>query len=496
MIYVLILNHEIKYDIIELIKVLFPGKEILFIERREEYLGEGVLITSSLSNTIDNILAKCQLYINNILICQSIEDISLVEVHRKLDNSIKIGIKKSIYNCLISKSVNEIPWGILTGIRPIKIVHDLLGKNINEDEIVRVLTEEYKLNLDKAKLMIDIGKRQRGYIYPLSDNRFSLYVGIPFCPTRCLYCSFPALPIGKYFDYLEEYVCKLIYEIESISDLMKDKKINTVYIGGGTPTAIPPRLLERIIQSIYNSFGERNIREFTVEAGRPDTITKEYLTMLNKNHIGRISINPQTMNNDTLKLIGRQHKSEDIIRTFNLAKEIGFDVINMDLIIGLPKEGVREVNNTLKEIKNLNPENLTVHTLAVKRGSKFKDTYDQYPIQSQHIIGDMLDLTIQYSKDMGLIPYYLYRQKQILGNYENVGYSRPNMECIYNIVMMEEKETIMAAGMGSVSKIFFPSDNRIERVPNFKDLKEYNERIEELIKNKEKVLNNNICKND
>jgi oxygen-independent coproporphyrinogen-3 oxidase len=270
--------------------------------------------------------------------------------------------------------------------------------------------------------------------------------------------------------------------------MMEGRRINTVYIGGGTPTAIPPMELERIIQSIYNEFGEKNIREITVEAGRPDTINKEYLEMLNKNNIGRISINPQTMNDSTLKLIGRHHNSSDIVKTFHLAKEIGFNVINMDLIIGLPGEGVKEIKQTLEKIQELNPENLTIHTLAVKRGSKFKDTMDKYSMQTQSTLSEMLDETMEVSNKMGLAPYYLYRQKQILGNFENIGYCKPGMDCIYNIAMMEEKETIMAAGVGSVSKIYFPEENRIERVPNFKDLKEYLERTDELIQNKRKVL--------
>ncbi len=207
--------------------------------------------------------------------------------------------------------------------------------------------------------------------------------------------------------------------------------------------------------------------------------------------INRISINPQTMNNETLKLIGRQHKSEDIVKTYYLAKEIGFDVINMDLIMGLPNENVSHIKNTLREIEKLNPENLTIHTLSVKRGSRFKDTIDQYALQTQETLDNMLNKTLEYTNSMGLDPYYLYRQKQILGNYENIGYCKLNKECIYNIVMMEEKETIMAAGMGSVSKIYFPNENRIERVPNFKDLKEYLERVDELVENKRNILKDN-----
>lgn len=272
---------------------------------------------------------------------------------------------------------------------------------------------------------------------------------------------------------------------------MEGKKINSVYIGGGTPTSIPQIDLEKLINAIYDKFGEENIKEFTVEAGRPDTITEEYLKMLNKNKISRISINPQTMNDKTLQLIGRKHNAEDIVKTYYLAKDIGFNTINMDLIIGLPNEGIEDVNNTLDKIKKLDPENLTVHTLSVKRGSRFKGTIDQYHIQGQNIVEEMLNKTVDYSKEMGLEPYYLYRQKQILGNFENIGYCKPETECIYNIAIMEEKETIMAAGMGSVSKIFFPEENRIERVPNFKDIKEYLERNEELIRKKTIILEYN-----
>ncbi len=492
MINVLLINHETEYELTELIKVFFPGDDILYIKEQDEYLGEGILIINSLYEEGESIYSLTKIYSDNILIGQSTENIKFIEVYRdSVDKYIRLGIKKSLYNTLISISENEIPWGVLTGIRPIKIVHDLLDKDIDEKEIIRVLTEEYKLHLDKSQLVLDIGNKQRRYIYPLNKDRYSLYVSIPFCPTRCLYCSFPALPIGRYENHVKEYTSTVIYEIEKISEMMEGKEINTVYIGGGTPTAIPPMELEKIIQAIYNKFGEKNIREFTVEAGRPDTITKDYLTMLNRNRIGRISINPQTMNDDTLKLIGRQHKAQDIVKTFYMAKEIGFDVINMDLIVGLPGEGLTHIKRTLEEVKKLNPENLTVHTLSVKRGSKFKETIDKFSLQSQETLSTMLKETVEYSQRMGLEPYYLYRQKQILGNFENIGYSKPKMECIYNIVMMEEKETVLAAGMGSVSKIFFPEENRIERVPNFKDLKEYLERIDELIQNKKMALKNN-----
>lgn len=489
MIYVLLEGHEIKQDLIELFRIFFQNKEVNYIDRIEKYPGKGVLVKNSLFKEDQSTFTKTELYIDNTLIKSSIEEINKIQVHRdSFEKDVRVGIKKSLIDVLGSTD-NKIPWGILTGIRPVKIIHDLINKDISDEEIIRVMTKEYKLNLDKTKLILDIGKKQRKYLYPLNKDKFSLYISIPFCPTRCLYCSFPSLPINKYEDYVKEYVDKLIYEIHSIGRLMKGKNINTVYIGGGTPTAIPSKELERIIEKVYLVFGEKNIKEFTVEAGRPDTITEEYLQMLNRNKIHRISINPQTMNNETLKLIGRQHTSEDIVTTYNMAKEIGFKSINMDLIMGLPGEGLKEIKNTLKEIEKLDPKNLTIHTLSVKRGSKFKDTMDKYPLKSSQILREILEETGKFANDSCYEPYYLYRQKQTLGNLENIGYAKKEMECIYNISMMEEKETIIGAGMGSVSKIFIPENNKIKRVPNFKGLKDYMLRVDELIQKRKDIIN-------
>lgn len=276
MVNLLLEGHDIRHELVELIRVFFPQEEVKCINDQKEYSGKGILVINSLYETGIELYTISKLYIDDNLTNQTIENINLVEVYGDSRTiNIRIGIKKSLYNCLISISENNIPWGILTGIRPVKIVHNLLDKEIDEHKIIKVLTNEYKLIVNKAELLLNVAKTQREYIYPLDSNKFSLYVSIPFCPTRCLYCSFPALPIRKYENYIREYTCKLIYEIEEISRLMKDKRINTVYIGGGTPTAIPPNELEKIIQVIYNKFGTKNIKEFTVEAGRPDTITQE-----------------------------------------------------------------------------------------------------------------------------------------------------------------------------------------------------------------------------
>lgn len=487
MIYIFLNGHDCKYDVFQLTKAFFPSEEISFLSSKEEYKNEGCLLESTIYEEGNKTYGKATIYLNGKFHTDKIECINDIDLgNNSFKKCAKIGIKKSIYNSLLSIAERNMPWGILTGIRPVKIVHNLLDNKVAEGRILDILTKEYKLAPNKAELIINISKKQRTYIYPLDKDRFSLYVSIPFCPTRCVYCSFPSVPVDKYSSFIENYTETLIWEINKIKGLMDGKSINTVYIGGGTPTAIPTKNLENIIEAIYLNFGVENIKEFTVEAGRPDTINKEVLTMLYKNNIDRISINPQTMNDETLKLIGRKHNKEDIIRAYSLAKEIGFKVINMDLIVGLPSEGKDEVIKTLMEIEKLNPENLTVHTLAVKRGSKFKETMDRYTVGDQSTIEEMIQETINFANKMNLEPYYLYRQKQMMGNFENVGYSKEGMECIYNIAIMEEKETIMAAGMGAVSKIFFPEENRFERVPNFKDMKEYLERTDELIERKKK----------
>jgi len=478
MIYIHLIGHNFEYEVRELTKEFFFNEEIEFVDSIDEY-HEGILIISRLSNNGKKLMSKVEIYEDKQLVYYDDINIDTIDIGRDdIYKKIKVGITTNLYNGLNIISPVKAPWGILTGVRPLKIVHDLLDKNYSLDSIYQILTEGYMLFPEKANLLLSIANKQRKYIYPLDEKRFSLYIAIPFCPTRCIYCSFPACSIGKYGHMVDIYTDKLIYELDEIGKLMKDYNISTVYIGGGTPTAIPVKNLERIIKAVYNNFDKEKIKEFTVEAGRPDTINYEMLKMLKDNYVNRISINPQTMNDETLKLIGRKHTSSDIVDVYHKAKEVGFPVINMDIIVGLPSEGVEEIKKTLNRIEELDPENLTVHTLAVKRGSKFREVMDQYQINDQNIIYKMLKETSDYAKRMKLEPYYLYRQKMMLGNFENVGYAKEGKECLYNIKMMEEKETIIAAGMGAISKIYYPEEDRIERVPNVKSLQEYMDRVD------------------
>jgi len=490
MIFVYLKGHEFRYEVNELIKVFYFNVDIQFVESKIITDEQSLLIENTLFNINDKVSVSTRvLRGENLISFNVIDDIFKIDIK---DNNkskiIKLAVKQSIFNALSKINSIKVPWGVLTGVRPTKLVHDLLGKGININEIKNILTREYKLFEEKANLTIDIALAEKEIIDTIDNNKFSLYVNIPFCPTRCLYCSFLSNPIGRYGDLVDIYTDKLIYEIHKTKTLVKDRTIDTVYIGGGTPTSLPVKNLDKIIKNIYEAFGKDNIREFTVEAGRPDTITKDMLLMLQDNKIKRISINPQTMCQCTLDLIGRNHTPQDIISVFELAKNIGFETINMDIIVGLPGEGPKEIETTMAEIMKLRPENLTVHTMAIKRASRLKNSLEEYSLTTQDTIEEMLRITRHYAEIMGMHPYYMYRQKQILGNFENVGYSKPGNECIYNVLIMEEKQTIIGVGAGGITKIYYPNENRIERVPNVKDLKEYIDRIEEMIQRKEKYF--------
>ena len=269
---------------------------------------------------------------------------------------------------------------------------------------------------------------------------------------------------------------------------MKGRPLDTVYFGGGTPTSLSPEDLDAILDKVERTFPMDQVKEFTVEAGRPDSITEEKLQVLRNHGITRISINPQTMKQETLDLIGRRHTVEQVKETFRLARKMGFDNINMDLIVGLPEEDEEDVRNTMEQIKELRPDSLTVHSLAIKRAARlnmFRERYGNLKITGTQ---EMIDMTARYAGEMGMEPYYLYRQKNMAGNFENVGYSVPGKACIYNILIMEEKQTIMACGAGTTTKVVFPRENRLERAENVKEVEQYIERVDEMLERKEKLI--------
>lgn len=481
-------GHSYRHDLFELIRVFFPDKEIVFIDKlvsegEYEYLIESVLVEE-----LGNLSSLTNLYKNGRVVIEHIESINYGDIgFQQLKRHIKIHVKKGLYT-ILSKELNiSLPWGVLTGIRPIKIVHDLFEQGVAAGEIKKILKRDYKIDKNKIALMLEIAQVQKRYIYPLNADKYSLYISIPFCPSKCTYCSFPSYEIEKKKAILDSYINTLLYEMRKTRDIMQGKSLNTIYIGGGTPTAISTKQLERVVKEVKLSFKSIN-KEFTVEAGRPDTINIEVLHMLKDYEVNRISINPQTMNNKTLKIIGRKHDNSSVINAYKLAKTVGFGIINMDMILGLPGEKLEDVKNTLHQLKMLNPENLTVHMLSFKKGSNIYNNGYRHPLEDIKESEEMLDLTQEFAGEMGFFPYYLYRQKQILGNLENIGYSKRGKECIYNISMMEEKETIIGLGLGSVSKIFFPNENRIEHISNFRGFSDYFNRVDELVCKKEQYI--------
>lgn len=388
----------------------------------------------------------------------------------------KILIKQKLYSELKPYFEQKDPWGVLTGVRPTKLVLNLL-EEYDEKEVVSILKNKYLLDNNSINLCMDIAKKEINYIYPINKNRYSLYIHIPFCPSKCSYCSFLTMKNEKI--YTKKYTEVLIEELKRNSENILNSP-RSVYIGGGTPTSLENIDLEKIISTVNSYYG--NSKEFTVECGRPDTISYDTLSMLKQNNVDRISINPQTMKDETLKLIGRSHSVKDIIESYNMAKKIEFKSINMDLILGLPGENKNDVKNTLEEIFKLNPENITIHTLAIKNGSLlYEKNYDNIG-ESKEI----LDLTKKLTNENKYYPYYMYRQKRMLGNGENIGYSKEGFESIYNMAMMEEKESILGFGMCSTSKFFYPNEKKIKKVMHFRNLNDYYNKNNEI---SEKRLN-------
>lgn len=384
-------------------------------------------------------------------------------------------------------------WGILTGVRPVKLLHTKLQNSERKEEVHRQLKEEYLITDEKIELMQEIVDRQLSVVPDLYDlgNEVSIYIGIPFCPTKCAYCTFPAYAINGKQGKVDSFLGGLHHEIEVVGKWLKenDVKITTVYYGGGTPTSITAEEMDMLYEQMYQSFPHmERVREVTVEAGRPDTITPEKLEVLKKWNIDRISINPQSYIQETLKAIGRHHTVEETVEKFHLARSMDMHNINMDLIIGLPGEGTKEFDHTLNETEKLMPESLTVHTLSFKRASEMTKNKQKYKVADRDEISKMMDMATNWTKDHGYVPYYLYRQKNILGNLENVGYALPGQDSIYNIMIMEERQSIIGLGCGASSKFVHPVTGKITRFANPKDPKSYNDGYLHYTEEKIKIL--------
>jgi len=402
----------------------------------------------------------------------------------KFHREIQKCIKKAYYLAASRATGRQAPWGAMTGIRPVKIPVRLIREGRTPGEAERILREEYFAWPEKAALAIETAEASIRAQNSLERNDISLYVGIPFCPTRCSYCSFVSSSVQKSLHLIEPYLEALFKEIEATAKLVRELglRIVSVYIGGGTPTTLTAPRLEALIDKLRQEFDFSSLREFTVEAGRADTIDEEKLRAIKEGGAGRISINPQTMDDDVLRAAGRSHTAEQVEKAFEIARRVGFDVINADLIAGLPTDTPQGFERSLVRLLNLKPENVTVHTLALKKGSKLTE---RGFLPSEEDVTEMLETSQRLLREAGYRPYYLYRQKFTAGNFENLGWCLPGKESLYNICIMEELHTIVSLGGGAVTKLVAPKCGRIERIFNAKYPYEYINAIDREIEAKE-----------
>ncbi len=472
-------NYE--YDVHSLVKAFYPEETVKVItpETKEE-TAEAVLEEAG-SAMLEIVLEED----GASIICSG----NLHEwKYEQGTERFKDGFKRFLYRVLCKETGKELPWGNLTGIRPTKIAYGMLEEGKSDEEISAFLKEAHYVSEEKIDLSIDIAKRERELLSDIHyEGGYSLYIGIPFCPTTCLYCSFTSYPIAAYRKLVEDYVDCVIKEMDYVSKKYAHKILDSVYIGGGTPTTLEAKQLDRLITALKEKFDFSTVKEFTVEAGRADSITREKLEVLKRHQVDRISINPQTMKQETLQMIGRRHTVEQVVEAYKLAREIGFENINMDLILGLPGEKEEDVQNTIDRVVELAPDSLTVHSLAIKRASKLSQWIIEHGVETLRNTDATMKIAAAGAKKLGMEPYYLYRQKNMSGNFENVGYAKPGKYGLYNILIMEEKQTIVALGAGSISKVVLP-DGRIERADNVKDVALYIEKIDEMLERKEKLF--------
>lgn len=439
--------------------------------------------------------AVSKLAVDSIFVCDettSLEDLEFLKTEEK--SNIQVLLRHNLYRLLSKYYEKTYSYGILTGIRPVKIIRIAAGKGYDRNYISRVLKNTFLLKESRIENLFKVYETEKNLLYKDKKNA-SLYIGIPFCPTKCKYCSFTSY-VGKSEDAIEDYIDILTRELGCNADISNefDLSIQSIYIGGGTPGILNEKMTYKLLDNIRRNFKTKDNLEFTVESGRPETITKEKLSIMKDMGVNRISINPQTMNDNTLKLVNRDHTAKDIMRAFDITRTAGLKAINADFIIGLPGEGIDDASRNLEFIKEYRPENVTVHNLAIKRGSYYhnKNYVDQ---RFDKVLDEINDFYKESLEELGMNIYYLYRQKNIRNNADNFGYTHKGYESIYNINIIEEIQTILAMGAGSATKIVDPYKNKIHRVSNNKDLKTYSEKLEQVYMVKKKLISQILTDN-
>jgi oxygen-independent coproporphyrinogen-3 oxidase len=413
---------------------------------------------------------------------------SLQDVPEKVYHVVQHALKLAFYRAGTELLGQEPPWGALTGVRPVKLPTRAMKAGASPEQAQQELEQEYRVSPVRAALAVDCAKASLAVDRSLKPDEVSLYLGIPFCPTRCAYCSFVSADVGRTLKLVEPYLEAVCQELEVTGQVLKKAglTVRSFYMGGGTPTTLSAPQLDRLLDQCEQTLPLARCTEFTVEAGRPDTISREKLAVLASHGIGRISINPQTLEDDVLAAIGRKHAAGDIRPAFELAREVGFSCINMDLIAGLPRDSYEGFCRSLEGVLELEPENVTVHTLALKKGSTLMEQGGVLPGGDQ--VARMLDHSLKTLRGRGYSPYYLYRQKYMSGALENVGWAVPGQESVYNIVMMEELHTVVSVGAGGVTKLVNPKAGTIVRLPNPKYPHDYLSAMDKVLSQKDEIL--------
>lgn len=482
-----IINHDFQYETENVLRIFFPLEKIKTIKSNDslkdfpqtDFTYTEIVNFSDYSRIICKIKLKGEDY--NLQ-----EDLYKNEKDSKqFESSLELTLAKLIYNILTGALKITPPWGVLTGVRPTKLMRSLLY-SLGEKDALEYFTTDLLVKDEKAKLCLNVVKNEEEIIKKSDERSYSLYISIPFCPTRCDYCSFVSHSIEKAKNLMPIYVERLIGELIEISKIAGYLGLNlkTIYIGGGTPTSLESSQIKAILNAVNKYFPAEKALEFTVEAGRPDTVNPKKLRILKDAGVGRISVNPQTFNDEVLKIIGRRHTSNDALKAYEEAKKADFDCINMDFIAGLPKESPESFISGIEKAVSLSPENITVHTLALKRASNIAGDLNDISENAPQMIWESSKIL----NNNGYFPYYMYRQSKSVGNNENTGYSQKGKECLYNVFMMEETHTVLSAGAGGVTKLKKPNENVIERVFNYKYPYEYIERYDDLIERKRKII--------
>ncbi len=469
-----VLGHDFRYETENVIRIFFPLEKINVAQELPEETDDCVITYLK-----DGIIG-CEV---NLFCGNGKREVCIENNDEKEQELI---LARLLYDVFTSLTGIVPSWGVLTGVRPSKLMRTLIAEN-GENEAVDYFRNKLFVSDKKTNLALSVAKAEDRIIALSGEKSYSLYISIPFCPTRCSYCSFVSHSIAQAKKLIPDYVRLLCDELREIS-VIADKiglKLETIYFGGGTPTSLDEESLRAVTDAVSTYFDEKNVREYTIEAGRPDTLNKEKLEIMKNAGVTRISINPQTFNAEVLQNIGRKHSPEMTIEAFKMARDAGFDNINMDFITGLPGDTYDSFINSINTAVSLSPENITIHTLALKRAANLVTRGETDSVYRE--TAKMLDYADSALHSENYFPYYMYRQSKTVGNNENVGWSKEGMECLYNIYMMEEIHTVLAAGGGAVTKLKSQSDGRIERIFNFKYPYEYISRFSELLERKKYI---------